>query len=418
MNSIADQKDLTGTIRGVFDSRGFGSDPIRAKALDLFLTKGFPGPKSEEYKYTRITAALNDHMRPNSVVGRSIAESYNILVPGLAQCNQIVFVNGHYSRERSILIDRDIEVELSEGIEPVIESDPFDLLNQALSFDVMHIKIKPGKVIANPVAIVHYMDPEEFLFSNTRWRCTVGTNSEVTIVEYNLNPGQGRTISNNHSLIQVARNAHLEYVRLQNDPSSEIEVTNSKVQLESSSSARLFTFTFDGQLIRNNLEVTIDGQGVDAHLYGLYLTSKNHLIDNHTVVDHRLPNSYSNELYKGVMGGLSRGVFNGKIYVRPHAQKTNAFQTNRNILLSDAATINTKPQLEIWADDVKCSHGCTTGQLDEEALFYLRSRGIPKDMARGMMLYAFASETLTPMRNEGLKNFIDGLVSEKLDTSF
>ena len=118
------------------------------------------------------------------------------------------------------------------------------------------------------------------------------------------------------------------------------------------------------------------------------------------------------------MGGISRDVFNGKIYVRPQAQKTNAFQTNRNILLSDGATINTKPQLEIWADDVKCSHGCTTGQLDEEALFYLRSRGIPKDMARGMMLYAFAAETLAPMRNEGIKNFIDGVISEKLNKSF
>ena len=154
--------------------------------------------------------------------------------------------------------------------------------------------------------------------------------------------------------------------------------------------------------------------GPGAHLFGLYLLSNSTLADNHTVVDHRQPNSYSNELYKGVMDGNSKGVFNGKIYVRPQAQKTNAFQSNRNILLADSATVNTKPQLEIWADDVKCSHGCTTGQLDEEALFYLRSRGIAKDLACGMMLYAFASETLATMKNETIRMFVDGLITEKL----
>jgi Fe-S cluster assembly protein SufD len=417
MSMIADPRDLMGTIQDAFDSRGLHSDPTRKKAFELFLAKGFPGLKSEEYKYTRIGGVLYDVMRPSSAV-RTIPESYRVSVPGLTQSNQIVFVNGHYSKERTSLIDHDVEVELAEPTQPLSESDPFDLLNQALSFEVIHIKIKPGKAIKNPIAIVHYMDPEEFLFSNARWSCTVGSNSEVTILEYNLNPGKGHTVSNNQSLIQVGENAQVEYVRLQNGPSSEIEVTNAKVQLASSARANLFTFTFGSQFVRNNLEISIDGQGVDAHLYGLYLLLKNNFADNHTVVDHRQPNSFSNELYKGVMGGVSRGVFNGKIYVRPQAQKTNAYQTNRNILLGDGATINTKPQLEIWADDVKCSHGCTTGQLDEEALFYLRSRGIPKDMARGMMLYAFAAETLAPMRNEGIKAYVDGLINEKLGKNF
>ena len=179
-----------------------------------------------------------------------------------------------------------------------------------------------------------------------------------------------------------------------------------------------FTITLDGQLVRNNLSLIVDGEDVDAHLHGLYLISKNTIADNHTVVDHRKPNSYSNELYKGVMNDNARGVFNGKIYVRPDAQKTNAFQSNRNILLSESATVNTKPQLEIWADDVKCSHGCTTGQLDEEALFYLRSRGIPKDRSRSLLLNAFAVETLLPMKNEVVRNFLNELIAEKLQTNF
>jgi Fe-S cluster assembly protein SufD len=153
-------------------------------------------------------------------------------------------------------------------------------------------------------------------------------------------------------------------------------------------------------------------------MYGLYTLNENTLADNHTVVDHKKPNSFTNELYKGIMDGSSRGVFNGKIYVRPLAQKTNAFQANRNILLSDKASVNTKPQLEIWADDVKCSHGCTTGQLDEEAMFYLRTRGIHKDSARAMMLYAFAGEVTDKIHHPGIKDYMDTVIGERLQKNF
>jgi Fe-S cluster assembly protein SufD len=162
----------------------------------------------------------------------------------------------------------------------------------------------------------------------------------------------------------------------------------------------------------------LDGEGIESHMFGLYLLNKDTLADNHTVVDHRKPNSFSNELYKGIMDDNSKGVFNGKIYVRPNAQKTNAFQANRNILLTDKATVNTKPQLEIWADDVKCSHGCTTGQLDDEAVFYLQSRGISKETARAMMLYAFAGEILDNISHPELKTYLDQLVSERLHKNF
>jgi Fe-S cluster assembly protein SufD len=174
----------------------------------------------------------------------------------------------------------------------------------------------------------------------------------------------------------------------------------------------------NGKFYRNDLNLILDGEGIESHMYGLYLLNNDTLADNHTVVDHMKPNSFSNELYKGILDGSSKGVFNGKIYVRPQAQKTNAYQNNRNVILTDTASINTKPQLEIWADDVKCSHGCTTGQIDEEALFYLQSRGINKETARAMMLYAFAGDVVEHVPNAKMKEYVDALISDRLHKDF
>ncbi|HLZ16294.1 MAG TPA: Fe-S cluster assembly protein SufD, partial [Cyclobacteriaceae bacterium] len=215
--------------------------------------------------------------------------------------------------------------------------------------------------------------------------------------------------------IVVGENASLDYVKIQNDEGNLHQVANSLIHQSGGSKLNTFTLTLSGTLIRNNFNIAIDGENCESHFYGLYLLNGGTLADNHTVVDHMKPNSYSNEMYKGVMDGNSKGVFNGKIFVRPHAQKTNAFQSNRNILLTDTATINTKPQLEIWADDVKCSHGCTAGQLDEEALFYLRSRGISLQEAKAMLLYAFAAETLEPIKNNALKTYLNSLISKRLN---
>ncbi|HEY0741827.1 MAG TPA: SufD family Fe-S cluster assembly protein, partial [Chryseosolibacter sp.] len=191
-----------------------------------------------------------------------------------------------------------------------------------------------------------------------------------------------------------------------------------QIYQKNSSRVNTYTFTLNGKFYRNNLNLILDGEGIESHMYGLYLLNGDTLADNHTVVDHMKPNSFSNELYKGILDDSSKGVFNGKIYVRPQAQKTNAYQNNRNVLLTDSASINTKPQLEIWADDVKCSHGCTTGQIDEEALFYLQSRGINKDTARAMMLYAFAGDVVDHVPNEKMKEYIDALISDRLHKDF
>jgi Fe-S cluster assembly protein SufD len=326
----------------------------------------------------------------------------------------IVFVNGIYSPEQSVILDKDLTVSIQDTDSTKNECDPFDLLNCAFTKEVVHLSIKPSISIQHPVAIVYYFDSTSAVFGTPRWRCEIGKNSSLTILEYSIVSRTVLYFNNKQSEIRVGENAQLEYTLLQNGPKSEIQLNNTHLYLETTSRVACFTLSFDGQLIRNNLTLTLDGQGIDAHLYGLYLVSGKTVLDNHTIVDHRSHNSYSNQLYKGVMDEYGKGIFNGKIFVRPDAQKTNAFQSNRNILLGDFATINTKPQLEIWADDVKCSHGCTTGQLDEEALFYLRSRGISKELARGMLLEAFAGETLLTMKNQPIRNYVETLIVTKL----
>jgi Fe-S cluster assembly protein SufD len=414
MITNAEKRNLTQDIQDAFTHAGLPDQARRRKALDLFLAKGIPGPKAEEYKFIPIARTMEKIMTAVPSSTQTVSSPAHIQE---LSCHVIAFVNGKFSKEKSNILDQELTLSLSacEGAEE--SHDPFDLLNQAFAYEVTHITVGSKLILKHPVAIVYYNEGGLSPFIHPRWRFTLGNSSQATLMEYSIGTSQVY-FQNKQSVIEVGENAQLEYTIIQNGPATDVQVNNTVVHLSSRAQASCFTFTFDGQLIRNNLTLTVDGEGVDAHLYGLYLLSKSTIADNHTVVDHRKANSYSNELYKGVMEGNAKGVFNGKIYVRPQAQKTNAFQSNRNILLSDTATVNTKPQLEIWADDVKCSHGCTTGQLDEEALFYLRSRGLSKEVAKSMLLYAFASEVLTSMKNVTIRNFVDGLVSERLHKIF
>jgi Fe-S cluster assembly protein SufD len=411
ITTAIEKRNLTSEIEEAFHARGLGNAPVNKKFMDAFLTHGLPGPKTEEYKFTPITRILEKAFPPALAWPATGKTAKVQFIPEL-RCNLIVFVNGVYSEEHSAIIDKEVVVKKAAA-DSVADGDRFSLLNGAFAKEEIEISVGPGKMVSNPVAIVYHFDSTAFTFANPRWRLMTGDSSQVSVVEYTSVISGTAYFNNKHSFISVGRNAGLEYTNIQNE-SADILINNTTVQLAASSRAACYTFTFDGSLVRNNLTLSIDGQGVDAHLYGLYLLSKNTIADNHTVVDHRKPNSSSNELYKGVMEGNSKGIFNGKIYVRPDAQKTNAFQSNRNLLLSEGATVNTKPQLEIWADDVKCSHGCTTGQLDEEALFYLRSRGIPKELAKGMMLSAFATETLSSLKQAVIQNFVSEIIAGKL----
>ena len=226
--------------------------------------------------------------------------------------------------------------------------------------------------------------------------------------------GENATFTNSVTEFVVAEEANVHYYKIQNESDKSYHIGTTSVIQESKSVFTANTVTANGGFVRNNLNIKIDGEYAEANMFGLYIPNGKQHVDNHTVVDHAKPNSNSNELYKGILKDRSTGVFNGKIFVRQDAQKTNAFQSCKNVLLSEDASMNTKPQLEIWADDVKCSHGTTTGQLNEDALFYMQARGIAKDTARALLTLAFAQDVIDKFEIVAIKEYLQELISEKI----
>jgi Fe-S cluster assembly protein SufD len=403
---------------------------LRVKGREAFLRIGLPENKAEEFRHTPITRLLQKNLALQPVenrLGPLSAEAIHI--EGL-DAYQVVFINGIYADTLSNLpTSGDLVVKpLAEAVDagdPVVlehlgqyadhQTDGFVAWNTAAWSNGVFIHAKRNAVIDKPIYLVywHHADGEEVV-SLVRNLIIVDTNAQVTVFERYGSTGGASHFSNHVTEALVRANGGLDLYTLQNDKGQRYQYAFTRIHQEPASRANTYAFTFDGKLVRNTLQLALDGEGVESHMFGLYLVSGDTIADNHTVVDHRKPNSFSNEIYKGILDGNSKGIFNGKIYVRPQAQKTNAFQANRNILMSDGATVNTKPQLEIWADDVKCSHGCTTGQLDEEAIFYLQARGIDKNTARAMMLFAFAIEVLDNIKHAGLRHYFEGIIREKL----
>ncbi len=432
MSVITSDIDLKEKIVQAFEQTPNRKNVQRTEAIHHFQKLGLPGNKTEEYRFVPITRALEknfsfDQLNPIESNIKSIDE---FLIPDL-EANIIVFINGIYSPDFSKVVSPESEIIISDLRKAINQSeaqvyfekylktsvDPFTALNAALWQDGIFIQIPARTKVEKPVFILHINDAEKSQsICHTRLLVVLEEGSELTLIERSASVGTNNIFHTFAEEIVVKENASLDYVKIQNDEGKLHQVANSMIHQSNKSKLNTFTLTLNGSLIRNNFNIAIDGENCESHFYGLYVLNGNTIADNHTVVDHIKPNSFSNELYKGVMDGNSKGVFNGKIFVRPNAQKTNAFQSNRNILLTDTATINTKPQLEIWADDVKCSHGCTSGQLDEEALFYLRSRGIPLETAKAMLLYAFAAETLEPIKNAELKSYLNSLISQRLTT--
>jgi Fe-S cluster assembly protein SufD len=407
---------------------------LRQDALTQFQKLRLPGGKSEEYKHTPITRLLEKNFSLGAVNAASPGiDPTKYFIPDVSG-SILVFINGSFSPAHSHLPPNgNVTIQPlaaavqrgAEGIEEYLgkiadfSTDAFAAWNTAAWTDGVFVHVPANTIVEEPVLIYHVNDVQAGqVITAGRNLVVVGRGSEITILEKFDSLGNSNGFSTLVSEVIVAENASLNWYSIQNDSGNRYQFDHKQIKQSSSSRVNTYTFTLDGKLVRNNLQLALDGEGIDSHMYGLYLVGKDTLADNHTVVDHRQPNSFSNELYKGIVEDSAKGVFNGKIFVRPNAQKTNAFQANRNILLSEKASVNTKPQLEIWADDVKCSHGCTSGQLDEEAMFYLQTRGIGKDTARAMMLYAFAGELLESIKHTPLKEYIDGLISERLHKNF
>lgn len=406
---------------------------LRKKAFESLVLKGFPSAKSEEYKFTNFTKAIekNFELKLNSNVSGLTAESIKgFEIEGL-EAYRLVFVNGVYSDSLSDQITEEgIEVTnlvdefkadskiISDGFGKIadFESDPFIALNTAFSQQGISIQVAEKAIISKPIVLYYVGDAQhnEVTF-HVRNIISAGKFSEVTIIEKFDTIGTHKSFTTIVNEISIAENAQTQYFKIENDSEQAYHISNVHARQAASSNFKTFTFSLNGAMVRNNLNIKLEGEGIDTYMNGLYLLRGKTHVDNHTVVDHMKPNCHSSELYKGIMDDNAKGVFNGKIFVRQDAQKTNAFQSNKNVLLSDSATINTKPQLEIWADDVSCSHGCTTGQLDMDALFYLQARGIKKDKAKLMLLHAFASDVLETVANEAIKSYLENIITQRLE---
>lgn len=403
---------------------------IRRQAYDTLRGAGLPGNKHEEYKFTPLSKALEKFDFTSRQTTVSTLEAANdFFIPG-TDAYTIIFINGVYKPELSSAIHtKGLTVKLltevlensPETIQQYIASfseavqDPFTAWNIAGWDNGLFISVDNNVIVDKPIAIYNIIDSRNNPVINVnRNLVVVGRNSELSIIHKINSIGDHPNFINTVTEGIVLENAGLNHYSVQNDSGDHYQFNRTHILQSNASRVNSYTLSLDGKLIRNNLQLSLNGEGCESHMYGLYLLNGNTLVDNHTVADHQKPNSFSNELYKGIMDDQSRGVFNGKIYVRPDAQKTNAFQSNRNILLSDGAKVNTKPQLEIWADDVKCSHGCTTGQLDEEALFYLQTRGISKKNAQAMLLYAFAGEVIDTINIPSIKEYMEKIISARL----
>ncbi len=395
---------------------------VRKDAISAFQKQGFPGRKNEEWKYTNLAPLLGRDYLIEDTTTLDKKDIDGLLLSSM-EANHLVFVNGNYNKELSsvnadepiVISDLSQSGDINEYLtaSSITLNDSLTELNTALANGVV-ITVKKGKVVNKPI-IIHFVGDgrKGNIFSNTRNIFILEENAQATFIENYSTIGSNAHFSNNITQIVVKKDAYATYYKIQNDANSDHVGTTQVYQPEKSNFAAT-TITLDGGIIRNNLNIRLSSEYSEASLVGLYMVKGNTHIDNHTLVDHAKANCYSNELYKGLLDDKSTGVFNGKIYVRQDAQKTNAFQSNKNILLSKDATMNTKPQLEIFADDVKCSHGATTGMMDEEPLFYLRSRGISEKKAKALLMHAFAADILEYIKLEPLKELLDQTILDRL----
>ena len=410
--------ELTQKMNG---SASSASHEARKNAFDAVLNLGLPTRKNEEYKYTPISSLFEKAFEDFTYGESDASQTDGSLLPDV-QGSILVFTNGNYNETLSSIKEEkgvSITVIKNQKDFPAIETadslDRFSNLNLALAATGVDIKVGKSVIASHPIHIINLVNTNKSrVISTLRHTADIGENAQATIVEYFIGQGEQTGFSNTVVESKVAKNAVFTHYKLGMDGAADLRIDNTTCRQESNSVFNTLNLNYGGKVVRNNLNILLDGEFCESNLDGLYIPSDGSLIDHHTVVDHRMPNSVSNELYKGIMGENATGVFNGKVFVRKDAQKTNAFQSNKNILLSDTATINTKPQLEIWADDVKCSHGCTTGQLDPEQLFYLRARGLDEVNARKLLLKAFAEQIVDKIKIEEVKDIAEALLDKKL----
>lgn len=401
---------------------------LQKKAIQALQEHGIPTVKHEEWKYTRVGSVLNDNMQIQAEAAFSAA-AFTHRLPG--EAIEIFVVNGkfHSASVSDVIHIASLGNEANGKYAELISKhlghsasyhpDGIHAMNTAFADHGLFIYVDKGKIIDKPIYIYYINDNRAHaILSLPRTLIYVSAAAHIQITEQVVSLGTQETLTNQITEIVAEQDAIIDYYKIQNEGIHASQVCTTQFTQVGKALTNATTISLSGNIIRNNLNMVMEAAYGESHMYGLYLLDGKTHVDNHTIVDNVMPNCFSNELYKGIMDGESTGVFNGKIFVRKDAQKTNAYQSNKNVLLTETASANTKPQLEIFADDVKCSHGCTIGKLDEEALFYLRARGIGEKNAKSLLLHAFAVDILDNIKVEPLRAYVDRLISERLDFNF
>lgn len=411
---------------------------IKKISFEKLLEIGFPTTKVEDWKYTNILQIVETNFKPSNfteswkddnIIKKSKELIENDPIISNLSSNQLVFIDGHFDQELS-------KVQKSEKLEilplraafkvrtQLIENhfnkysqveNGFNALNNLFFNDGVFVHVKNNLDEDEPIVVIFVQSGIEELMINPRNLIIVDNNSKIRLIETYISLSNSINLTNSITEIFIAENSFIEHYKFQNESTNAYHIGKIQTHLERNSNFTSHNLSFGGLITRNDINIVLDGEGAESHFYGLYFVKDKQHVDNHTLVDHAKPHCLSNEFYKGILAENSRGVFNGKIIVRKGAQKTNAYQSNKNLLLSGHAKIDTKPQLEIFADDVRCTHGATVGQVDDDSLFYLRARGIDEKTARSLLVNAFANDVLNNMTFEPLRDKISDFVIEQMN---
>lgn len=431
MQTITKPETIKNKLISAFESLKdtlYGDSDLRLQAIHSFDEQGIPNRRNEEYKYVNIDLILKDNFGFQATQSLTAAQIAHTKF--LKDAIHLVIENGVFNPALSSIkaLPKGLRiVDIKEAandntfanayaIHADIHADPFIALNTALANGGVYVHVADHAIIEIPIQIIHVSSASSNNIVNQRVFIHVGKQAQVQLIQsFESVDTKAKTFSNTVTELVIEERAIVNHYQIQDEQTYGHLMNTTQTYQKANSVFSTNTFTLSGAFVRNNLNMVLDDERIESHLNGLYLTNGVQIVDNHTLVDHRKPNCVSNELYKGIIEDKSSATFNGKIFVRKDAQQTNAFQSNKNILLSDEGTINTKPQLEIYANDVKCSHGTSTGKLDEDKIFYLRARGLSELSAKKMLMHAFASEVVEQVALEELRTFIEEKISKRFE---
>ena len=422
MTTALQHDHLVAQFEAFRTAEAFGPEWLRTArttAYARFLESGFPTTRDEEWKFTPVTPLTQiEWQRASAPRTTPAVEAHGMRL-------HAVLVNGRFSPELSSLNDLPAGVTITSLKQamatqtldgPSLESrHPFVSLNTAFFEDGLFVHVAPRSVIEEPILLTHINVSEgQATMVAPRILIVVGEQAQASFVESYVGTGTGSVFTTAVTEVMLGPSAVIDHVKVQQETAEAFHLASTFVHAHRASTFTSQAITFGGRIARNDISATLAGEGAEVTLNGLYVADGDTLVDTHTTIDHAFPHCPSHEVYKGILAGRARAVFNGKIIVRQDAQRTDANQNNKALLLSGDATINTKPQLEIFADDVKCTHGAAIGQLDEDGLFYLRARGISEADARNILIHAFASDVLNGVKHDGLRADLERVLVEKL----